>query len=66
MRGGRREGAGRPVGWRKENPCQRTRRQLVAFDDEWALIDKFAKFVKFGDKTICEKYLKEIEDLNSV
>lgn len=60
-RGGKREGAGRPVGWRKENPCQRARRQVAAFDDEWDLIKRFSQLVKYGDKELCEKSLIKLE-----
>lgn len=59
MRGGKREGAGRKVGWRKENSLQRPRRGLVAFDDEWDLINAFAKIVKHGDKDKCKKFLEQ-------
>ena len=60
--GGKREGAGRPVGWRKENPRQRKPHTVAAFDDEWAMINRFAKLVKYGyDKNLCEKYLNERE-----
>ena len=44
--GGKREGAGRKIGWRKENPCQRQHRQLRAFDDEWFAIKEFMKIVR--------------------
>ena len=44
--GGNREGAGRKVGWRKGFSEQRPRRQLVAHEDEWILIKKFAEIVK--------------------
>lgn len=60
--GGKREGAGRRVGWRKENPCQRKSHSVAAFDDEWELINRFAKLVKYGcGKDLCEKYLTELE-----
>lgn len=42
-RGGVRAGAGRPVGTTK---LQRKQRQLRAFDDEWVIINEFAKLVK--------------------
>lgn len=60
MRGGKREGAGRKVGWRKEYPEQRPRRGLVAFDDEWALIKKFADQLKHGDKQKCIDFIKSL------
>lgn len=59
--GGKREGAGRPVGWRKANPCQRKPHTVAAFDEEWALINRFAKLVKYGDKELSEKYLVKLE-----
>ena len=58
--GGKREGAGRKVGWRKENPEQRPRRGLVAFDDKWQLIKKFADAVKHGDKSKCKKFIDSL------
>ena len=39
-------GRGRPIGWRKQNPCQRPQRQLRAFDDEWLAIKEFMKIVR--------------------
>ena len=59
MHGGKREGAGRPVGWRKGFSERRPRRQLVAFDEEWLLIKKFAELVK-TDKARAESVLKEL------
>ena len=61
MRGGKREGAGRKVGWRKEISEMRPRRGLVAFDDEWELIHAFAKAVKHGDKEKCKKFVESLE-----
>ena len=42
--GGKREGAGRPVGTTKE--ITRKTRSLRAFDDEWEIIKEFTKIVK--------------------
>ena len=56
-KGGRREGAGRPLTageFRKQ-------RQLRAATDEWELIQRFAKLVKYGDKDACKKFLDEQE-----
>lgn len=56
-RGGKREGAGRPLTageFRKQ-------RQLRAANDEWELIQRFAKLVKYGDKAACAKFLDEQE-----
>ena len=58
--GGKREGAGRKVGWRKDFSMKRPRRQLVAFDDEWQLIKKFADEVKNGDKDKCKNFVEKI------
>ena len=44
--GGRRTSAGRP---RKVEGARKLR-TLVAYDDEWDLIKKFAEVVKHGDK----------------
>ena len=46
LRGGRREGAGRPLTAGEV----RKQRQLRAATDEWELIQRFAKLVKYGDK----------------
>ena len=40
--GGKRTGAGRPVGATKEVSVQRPQHQLRAFPDEWELIREFA------------------------
>lgn len=58
--GGVREGAGRPVGTTKKGG-QRKQRQLRAYDDEWDIINRFAKMVKHGDKEACIKILEELE-----
>lgn len=60
MKGGKREGAGRPVGWRKAISERRPRRQLVAHDDEWALIKRFAELVK-SDKNKAEELLNSLK-----
>lgn len=57
MRGGKREGAGRPVGWRKENPNPRPRRQLTAYDDEWELIKRFQKMMRLRGAEFAENIL---------
>ena len=59
--GGKREGSGRKVGWRKEVSEMRPTHTIRAFDDEWALINKFSKIVKNGDKEKCEKFLSKFE-----
>ena len=56
--GGKRTGAGRPVGTTKD--ITRKARTLRAFDDEWELIREFAKIVK-RNKSAAEKMLNEHE-----
>ena len=58
-RGGRREGAGRPL---KAGEV-RKQRQLRATTDEWELIQRLAKLVKYGDKEACIKFLDEQEQI---
>lgn len=52
--GGKREGAGRPLGTTKE--IVRKTRSLRAFDDEWEIIKEFTKIVK-KDKQLAIKML---------
>ena len=59
--GGVRKGAGRPIGWRKENPNPRPQRQLRAYDDEWDIINRFAKLVKSGNKSVCMATIEQLE-----
>ena len=59
--GGKREGAGRPKGWRKGYSEQRKQKQLRAYDDEWDIIQRFAKLVKYGDRQACIKALEKLE-----
>lgn len=47
---------GRPHG-RKKPEGTRKQRQLRAYDDEWILIQQFAKMLKHGDKDACKKFL---------
>lgn len=55
-RGGKRDGAGRPLGWRKPEGT-RKQRQTRAYDDEWEIIQRFIKIVKYGDKEMCKKFV---------
>ena len=48
---------GRPVGWRKVEGT-REQKQMRAYPDEWELIQRFAKLVKYGDKVACKKFLE--------
>lgn len=57
--GGKREGAGRPLGTTKE--IVRKTRSLRAFDDEWDLIKEFTKIVK-KDKKLAMKILSSQND----
>lgn len=52
--GGRRAGAGRPVGTKKA--ITRKTRSIAAFDDEWEMIRQFSKIVK-KDKDTAKKIL---------
>ena len=57
MRGGKREGAGRPL----TAGVPRKQRQTRATDEEWELIKRFDKLVKRGNKEACIKALEELE-----
>lgn len=57
--GGKREGAGRPLGTTKE--IVRKTRSLRAFDDEWEIIKEFTKIVK-KDKQLAIKMLSSQND----
>ncbi|WP_293852731.1 hypothetical protein [uncultured Phascolarctobacterium sp.] len=58
--GGKRTGAGRPVGTTKEVSVQRPQHQLRAFPDEWELIREFARLVKHVSKEECEQALSDL------
>ncbi|MBD3879917.1 MAG: hypothetical protein SR1Q5_09630 [Quinella sp. 1Q5] len=51
---------GKPLGWRKPEGT-REQKQMRAYPDEWELIQRFAKLVKYGDKAACKKFLDEQE-----
>ena len=55
--GGKRPGAGRPKGTTKEISTARQQHQLRAYDDEWELIQAFARMVKHGQRKACEEFL---------
>lgn len=59
-RGGKREGAGRKVGWRKGFSEQRPSHQIRAHENEWDIIKRFVKLVK-KDKQACMKAVEELE-----
>lgn len=48
---------GRP----KKEEGVRKQHQLRAYDDEWLLIQAFAKLVKHGKKDKCAEFLKSME-----
>ena len=56
-RGGKREGAGRPLTAGE----LRKQKQMRATTDEWELIQRFARLVKYGDKDACKKFLDDRE-----
>ena len=56
-RGGARLGSGRP-----KLDVKRTMRQLRAFDDEWKIIQRFARVLKHGDRAACEAALERLEN----
>ena len=51
---------GKPLGWRKPEGT-RSQKQMRAYPDEWELIQRFAKLVKYGDKAACVKFLETQE-----
>ncbi|MBR3459113.1 MAG: hypothetical protein IKH16_13325 [Selenomonadaceae bacterium] len=55
--GGVREGAGRPL----TAGVARKQRQTRATDEEWTLIKRFDRLVKYGDKAACIKALEKLE-----
>lgn len=55
---------GRPLGWRKPQGI-RIQRQMRAYDDEWELIQRFAKLVKYADKDACQKFVAAQEQITS-
>ena len=55
-RGGKREGSGRPAGQVKPEGT-RKQKQMRAYDDEWELIQAFARMVKHGQREACEEFL---------
>ena len=57
MRGGKREGAGRP---KKEISTARPQNQIRAYPEEWALIKRFAELVK-SDRMKAENILNSLE-----
>ncbi len=39
----------------------RKQRQTRATDEEWELIKRFDRLVKYGDREACEKFLAKME-----
>lgn len=60
--GGKRIGAGCPVGTTKEVSIQRPQHQLRAFPDEWELIREFARLVKHVSKEECQQALSDLSE----
>lgn len=60
--GGKRTGAGRPVGTTKEVSVQRPQHQLRAFPDEWEMICEFARLVKYVSKEECQQALSDLAE----
>ena len=60
--GGKRTGAGRPVGTTKEVSVQRPQHQLRAFPEEWEMIRKFARLVKHVSKEECQQALSDLAE----
>lgn len=60
-RGGKRAGAGRPP-----KPVEQLRKRctLRALPDEWDLILRFAKILKYGNRAAAEKFLDDYETSN--
>ena len=56
-RGGKREGAGRPVGTTKEISTARPWRNIRAYDYEYVLIKEFMKIVRKNPK-LAEEFIK--------
>ena len=48
---------GMPLGWKKPEGT-RKQRQLRAYDDEWEIIQAFARIVKRGDKQAAAEFVK--------
>lgn len=60
--GGKRTGAGRPVGTTKEVSVQCPQHQLRAFPDEWEMIREFARLVKHVSKEECQQALSDLAE----
>ena len=60
--GGKRTGAGHPVGTTKEVSVQRPQHQLRAFPDEWEMIREFARLVKHVSKEECQQALSDLAE----
>lgn len=56
-RGGKRTGSGRPLTAGE----LRKMRGLRATDEEWQLLQRFEKIIKYGDKDAAKKFLDEHE-----
>lgn len=61
-KGGKRPGAGRPLTAGE----LRTQRQMRATTEEWRLIQRFERLVKYGDKAACVKFVESAESQKGV
>ena len=52
---------GMPLGWKKPEGT-RAQRQLRAYEDEWEMIQRFARIIKYGDKAAAAKFLASNAD----
>ncbi len=59
---GKRAGVGRPKGSTKDVHNVRAQHQIRAFDDEWIIINRFAKMVKHGHKKECLLFLDSMAE----
>lgn len=59
--GGKRAGAGRPVGTLKGYSDARPQHQMRATDEEWELIKRFGKLLRKGHKEACIAALEILE-----
>lgn len=53
---------GMPKGWKKPEGT-RPQRTTRAYDDEWALIAKFTRMIKWGNRGACEEFLAQFPDM---
>ena len=54
---------GKPLGWRKPEGV-RKQHQIRAYPDEWEILQRFEKLIKYGDKAACVRALETLETLD--